>query len=166
MAESINHVVCTGNLTRDPELRSLPSGTSLCSLRLAVNGRIKDASTGEWGDKPNYFDVTVWGKQGESCARFLQKGSAVAIDGRLDWHEWTTAEGAKRQAVQIVAEKVQFIGGKGDGQGGSGGARSDVPVDERDFQTTAPAGNSALDDIPFLWDGPPSRDFGRVHTSR
>ncbi len=149
MAESINTVTVTGNLTRDPELRSLPSGTSLCNLRLAVNGRIKDANTGEWGDKPNYFDVTVWGKQGESCARFLQKGSAVAIAGRLDWHEWTTTDGAKRQAVQIIAEKIQFIGGKDDGQGGSSSSQTDVPANDRDSQTTSPAHSAIDDDLPF-----------------
>lgn len=149
MAESINTVTVTGNLTRDPELRSLPSGTSLCNLRLAVNGRMKDANTGEWGDKPNFFDVTVWGKQGESCARFLQKGSAVAIAGRLDWHEWTATDGAKRQAVQIIAEKVQFIGGRDDGGERRNTSQTDVPVADRDFQGT-PAATSAIDDdIPF-----------------
>src|SRR3954449_5854558 len=76
---NINRVVLTGNLTRDPELRSTSSGTSVCSLRLASNTRRK-TSSGEWVDKPNYFSVTVWGAQGESCARFLTKGRAVAID--------------------------------------------------------------------------------------
>ena len=68
---NINRVVLVGNLTRDPELRHTPSGTAVCKLRLAVNTRQKDQATGEWGDKPNYFDVTVWGNQGESCAQFL-----------------------------------------------------------------------------------------------
>ena len=82
-ATNINRVVVTGNLTRDPELRNTPSGTSVCSLRVAVNTRRKDAS-GEWVDKPNYFDVTVWGAQGENCATYLQKGRPVAVDGRLE----------------------------------------------------------------------------------
>ena len=76
-ATNINRVVLTGNLTRDPELRSTPSGTSICSLRVACNTRRKDAS-GEWVDKPNYFDVTVWGAQGENCANYLSKGRPVA----------------------------------------------------------------------------------------
>ena len=80
-------VVITGNLTRDPELRSTPSGTSVCELRVAVNSRRKDDS-GNWVDKPNYFDVTVWGAQGENCATYLSKGRPVAVDGRLDWREW------------------------------------------------------------------------------
>ena len=82
---NINRVVLVGNLTKDPELRHTPSGTAVCKIRLAVNTRQKDAQTGEWGDKPNYFDVTVWGNQGESCAQYLAKGRPVGVDGRLDW---------------------------------------------------------------------------------
>ena len=155
---NINRVIITGNLTTDPELRSLPSGTSVCKLRVACNTRRKDASTGEWVDKPNYFDVTVWGSQGENCARFLSKGRPVAVDGRLEWREWET-EGGKRQAVDIVADTVQFLGGRDDAAAGgamSGGftPRSDIPVDTDDF-AAAPAGNgsarndAADDDIPF-----------------
>ena len=110
-AMNINRVILTGNLTRDPELRSLPSGTAVCNLRLASNSRRKNSSTGEWVEKANYFDVTVWGAQAESCARFLSKGRAVAVDGRLDWREFETRDGQKRQAVEIVAEHVQFLGG-------------------------------------------------------
>ena len=79
---NINRVVLVGNLTRDPELRHTPSGTAVCSLRVAVNTRRKD-ETGQWVDKPNYFDVTVWGQQGENCAQYLSKGRPVAIDGEL-----------------------------------------------------------------------------------
>jgi single-strand DNA-binding protein len=154
-ATNINRVVLTGNLTRDPELRSLNSGNAVCSLRIASNTRRKDNTTGEWVDKPNYFDVTVWGAQGENCARFLTKGRPVAIDGRLEWREWTDQSGNKRQSVEIVADAVQFLGGRDEGapQGGGNGfaARSDVPVDTADF---APAGATAGrpqadDDIPF-----------------
>jgi single-strand DNA-binding protein len=157
-ASNINRVTLTGNLTRDPELRSLPSGMSVCSLRIASNTRRKNGSTGEWEDKPNFFDVTVWGAQGENCSRFLSKGRPVAIDGRLEWREWTAQDGAKRQSVEVVADVVQFLGGRDEGTGGGGGAgggftpRSDVPVDERDFQPAgAPSRNTAAadDDIPF-----------------
>ena len=158
-ASNINRVVLTGNLTSDPELRALPSGTSVCKLRVAVNTRRKGAS-GDWEDKPNYFDVTVWGAQGENCARYLSKGRPVALDGRLEWREWETQEGGKRQAVDIVADTVQFLGGRDDAGSGSGGftPRSDIPVDTNDF-AAAPAGNAdngapraadpADDDIPF-----------------
>jgi len=153
-ATNINRVVLTGNLTRDPELRSLPSGMSVCSLRVACNTRRKNNSTGEWEDKPNYFDVTVWGAQGENCARFLSKGRPIAIDGRLEWREWETQDGQKRQAIDIIADAVQFLGGRDDAMSSGGGftPRSDVPVDERDFQPAGtPNGRSAPadDDIPF-----------------
>jgi single-strand DNA-binding protein len=148
---NINRVVLVGNLTKDPELRSTPGGTSICKLRLAVNTRRKDQS-GQWTDKPNYFDITVWGQQGENCATYLQKGRPVAIDGRLEWREWEATDGSgKRQAVEIVAESVQFLGGRDDG-GGNGQRftpESDVPADTADF-TPAPAGPGASDDdIPF-----------------
>jgi len=155
-ATNINRVVLTGNLTRDPELRSLPSGMSVCSLRVACNTRRKNNSTGEWEDKPNFFDVTVWGAQGENCARFLAKGRPVALDGRLEWREWEAQDGSgKRQAIDIIADSVQFLGGREDGGNGGGGGftpRSDVPVNESDFQPAgagAGSGAPADDDIPF-----------------
>jgi single-strand DNA-binding protein len=157
-ATNINRVVLTGNLTRDPELRSTQSGTPVCSLRVACNTRRKGPS-GDWEDKPNYFDVTVWGAQGENCARFLSKGRPVAIDGRLEWREWQDPNGNNRQAIDIVADAVQFLRSRDDAGGGGGGngftPRSDVPADTRDFEpagTPAARGSSAPagdDDIPF-----------------
>ncbi len=174
-ASNINRVVLTGNLTFDPELRSLASGTSVCKLRIAVNTRRKDGTTNEWVDKPNYFDVTVWGAQGENCARFLSKGRPVAIDGRLEWREWVDKDSGKnRSAVDIVADTVQFLGSPrddaGGGQGGGFSGRSDIPTDTSDFssgqpqqpaqgqyppaqQQPAPVGGAPVptgdDDIPF-----------------
>jgi len=152
-ATNINRVVLTGNLTKDPELRALQSGTSVCKLRIASNTRRRSPS-GDWEDKPNYFDVTVWGAQGENVARFLSKGRSVAIDGRLEWREWEADQGGKRQSVEIIADTVQFLGSRDEGSssGGSGFTpRSDVPVDDRDFQPAgASASNGAADDdIPF-----------------
>src|SRR3954468_18662059 len=132
-ATNINRVVLTGNLTRDPELRNIPSsGNSVCSLRIAVNTRRRDQD-GQWVDKPNYFDVTVWGAQGENCAQYLQKGRPVAIDGRLEWREWQDQQGNKRQSVDIIADSVQFLGSRGGAADGGGGgsngftAQSDIP---------------------------------------
>jgi single-strand DNA-binding protein len=146
---NINRVVLVGNLTRDPELRHTPSGTAVCKLRIAVNTRQKDAQ-GNWGDKPNYFDVTVWGNQGESCAQFLSKGRPVGVDGRLDWREWEAQDGTKRQAVEIIADTVQFLGSRGDGEGGGGGERQFVPA-AATANTSADAdfAAGADDDIPF-----------------
>ena len=144
-ATNINRVIITGNLTKDPELRSLQSGTAVCKLRVAVNSRRKDQS-GEWVDKPNYFSVTVWGAQGDNCARYLSKGRPVAIDGRLEWREWDAQDGTKRQAVEIIADSVQFLGGRQDAEGGqpqfvpSGAAQAE----NADFGSSA-----ADDDIPF-----------------
>jgi single-strand DNA-binding protein len=149
-ASNINRVIITGNLTRDPELRSLQSGTSVCKLRVAVNSRRKDQS-GDWVDKPNYFDVTVWGAQGENCATYLSKGRPVAVEGRLDWREWEAQDGSKRQSVEIIADSVQFLGSRdGSGGGGNGMApRSDVPADTSDFDSEPAGVGSKDDDIPF-----------------
>ena len=129
MANSINRTILTGNLTRDPELRAA-GDTKLCRLRVAVNERAKDATTGEWGERANYFDVTVFGAQGENAARYLSKGRGVAVDGRLRWHEWTTDAGDKRQAVEVIAESVQFL------PSGNGTAAAEPDVAD-------------ADDIPF-----------------
>jgi single-strand DNA-binding protein len=143
---NINRVVLVGNLTRDPELRHLQSGTAVCKLRIAVNTRQKDSATQQWTDKPNYFDVTVWGNQGESCAQYLSKGRPVAVDGRLDWREWDAQDGTKRQAVEIIADSVQFLGGRP--EGAEGGQPQFVPsgatAESADFASSA-----SDDDIPF-----------------
>jgi single-strand DNA-binding protein len=149
----MNVVVITGNLTRDPELRSTAGGTSVCDMRVAVNSRRKDAN-GNWVDKPNYFDVTVFGAQGENCSTYLSKGRPVAVEGRLDWREWEAKDGSgKRQAVSIIANSVQFLGSRDSGGEQAGGrfeAQSDVPADTSDFDSAEPAAVGASDDdIPF-----------------
>lgn len=151
---NINRVVLTGNLTRDPDLRATGGGLSICKLGIAVNTRKKNSS-GDWEEKPNFFRVTVFGKQAENCAQYLKKGRPVAIDGRLEWSTWET-EGQKRESVDIIADSVQFLAGRddagGNGNGYSSGVQpteSDVPIDSSDFET-APAGAAAAeDDIPF-----------------
>jgi single-strand DNA-binding protein len=116
---TINRVVLVGNLTRDPELRTTAGGTSVCRMRLACNSGWRNKDSGEYDERPNFFDVSVFGPSGEACARFLAKGRPVALDGRLEWHEWETAEGERRQAVGVVADSVQFLSsrqGEGDGE--------------------------------------------------
>jgi single-strand DNA-binding protein len=149
MAFHINRVVISGNLTKDPELRQLPSGNSVCKLRIAVNTRAKDRDSGQWIDKPNYFDVTVWGAQGENVAKFLQRGSGLLVDGRLEWREWDAQDGTKRQAVEIIAENTQFVGGREGGAGGGGErpAGDFAPVGNAPMPTSAPIADD--DDIPF-----------------
>jgi single-strand DNA-binding protein len=134
---SINRVVLIGRLTSDPELRALPSGSTVCGLRIACNATRKN-SDGEYGEKPNFFSVSVFGPAGESVHRYMSRGRRVAIDGRLDWREWETSEGTKRQTVDIVAESVQFLDGRGD-QGGSGGSSDEGSAEEGSVEQ-APGG--------------------------
>ena len=147
MAGDINRVTIVGRLTRDPELAHLPSGTAVLKLGVAVNGRQKDEG-GNWIDKPNFFDVKVFGNQADALNNHLAKGRRVGVDGRLDWSSWEAQDGTKRSKVEIVAQSVQFLDSRGDSGGGGGdGERQFVPA-------AATAGNedfaaSADDDIPF-----------------
>jgi single-strand DNA-binding protein len=150
---NINRVVLTGNLTKDPELRAA-GDTSVCKMRIACNTRRKNNASGQWEEKPNFFDVTVFGARGENCARYLSKGRPVAVDGRLEWREYEVV-GQKRQSVDIIADNVQFLGGRddaGNGNGYSNGSAttaSDVPIDSSDFEPAPVAAGAAEDDIPF-----------------
>jgi single-strand DNA-binding protein len=144
MAGDINTVVLVGRLTRDPELKHLPSGTPVLEMGLAVNGRRQD-ETGSWVDKPNFFDVKVFGNQAESLSRNLVKGRRIGVDGRLDWSSWEAQDGTKRSKVEIIAQSVQFLDSKFEGEGGGqfvpAGAAQPASAD---FPAAA-----ADDDIPF-----------------
>jgi single-strand DNA-binding protein len=131
---SINRVVLIGRLTRDPELHELPSGQSVCDLRIACNGIRRDAD-GEYRERPHFFDVGAFGGLAENVARYMTKGRLIAIDGRLEWREWETAEQQKRQTVRVVAENVQFLdrpaGERGEGGDGDGTDAQDAQDGER-----------------------------------
>ena len=137
--QDINTVAITGNLTRDPELKQTQGG-SVCRMRVANNGRKKEGN--EWVDAPNYFDVIVWGAQGENVAQYLSKGRKVAITGKLRWREWESEQG-KRQAVEIHADNVAFIGGKEQAASQNGGTPAAATSE------FVPANSAADDDIPF-----------------
>ncbi len=148
MAGSINVVVLVGRLTRDPELRQTPGGQSVCRLGVAVNERTKDPTTGEWGERPNFFDIDVFGAQGENCAQYLTKGREVAIEGRLRWRSWETQDGQKRSAVSVVANSVQFIGPRdGGGVHGAGPQGGGAPFADQGLRPDTSHGDD--DDIPF-----------------
>lgn len=117
---AINTVSVSGNLTKEPELRQAGS-SPLLTLRLAVNERVKH--DGEWVDRPNYFDVLVWGARGESLSRILSKGSKVAIAGRLRWSEWEK-DGDRRSKVEIVANDVELL------SRGDSGEKREAPADD------------------------------------
>ena len=125
---SINRVVLVGRLTREPEMRSLASGAGVCGLRIACNG-VRKTDDG-YVERPNYFDVSVFGAAAEAVSAYTHKGSRVAIDGRLEWREWETAENERRQAVSVVADTVQFLDTKADAERGDG---FDVDDDDDDL---------------------------------
>jgi single-strand DNA-binding protein len=154
---NINRVVLTGNLTRDPDLRSNPAtGLSICKLGIAVNGRRKNSETGNWEERANFFRVTVFGRQAESCGQYLKKGRPVAIDGRLEWSQYER-DGQTRESIDIIADSVQFLGGREDAGNGNGNGfsssvratESDIPIDTGDFEAAPVAAGVADDDIPF-----------------
>ena len=128
---SFNKVMLMGNLTRDPELRYTSNGSAVTSFGLAVNRKFKQGD--EWKDDVCFVDITVWGKQGENCAEFLSKGRPAFVEGRLQYSTWES-DGQKKSKLEVVANTVQFLGFRGDSQGGP------------------PAGQSAVsgeDDVPF-----------------
>lgn len=117
---TINRVVLVGRLTKDPELRPLPSGSNVCVLRIACNSARRDAD-GEFEEKPNYFDVNVFGAAAESVNRYTRKGNRVGVDGRLEWREWETFDEQRHEAVRVVAGTVLFLDGPTERQGGGPG---------------------------------------------
>ena len=105
---SINRVIITGNLTRDPELRATASGMAVLALGVAVNDRRKNQQTGEWEDHPNFVDCTMFGARAESVARYLSKGSKVAIEGKLRWSQWER-DGQKRSKLEVIVDDIEFM---------------------------------------------------------
>lgn len=113
---SINRVTISGNLTRDPELRSTASGMAVLSFGVAVNERRKNQQTGEWEDHPNFVDCTMFGARAESLSRYLSKGTKVSIDGKLRWSQWER-EGQKRSKLEVIVEEIEFMS-RQEAQGG------------------------------------------------
>lgn len=131
---SINRVNITGNLTRDPELRTTAGGMAILNIGVAVNDRRKNAQTGNWEDTPNFIDCTMFGTRAEAVSRFLSKGSKVAIEGKLRWHQWETNDGQKRSKVDVIVDEIEFMTGRGDNNTPSAAPRaatsaSAAPVD-------------------------------------
>jgi single-strand DNA-binding protein len=158
---SYNRVVLVGNLTRDPELRYTPSGTAVSDIGVAVNDRYKNAS-GEWVDEATFVDVTLWARTAEVASEYLSKGSPVLIEGRLKLDTWETNDGQKRSKLRVICERMQMLGGRGEGGGGgSGGGGGGGRVQSRrqpDFHQAGPSADDysspappagPSDDIPF-----------------
>lgn len=130
MARSFNQVILMGNLTRDPELRTTPNGTSVCSFSLALNRSYK-GSDGNWQEATDFIDIVAWSSLGERVAQYLTKGRAALVNGRLQSRSWEQ-DGQKRSKVEVVAQDVTFLGGPG------GGAGASLPAEDMD-QSPAPA---------------------------
>ena len=139
---SINRVNITGNLTRDPELKSTGSGMAVLKMGVAVNDRRKNPQSGEWEELPNYIDVVVFGTRGESLSRFLSKGAKVAVEGKLRWSSWEDKDsGAKRSKIEVVVDDIEFMSARGEGGGGGSYSAPSAPAESSEpvFE----------DDIPF-----------------
>jgi len=146
---SINKVVISGNLTRDPELRATPAGTAVLSFGVAVNDRRKNASSGEWEDVPNYIDCNLFGARADALSKYLFKGSKVCVEGKLRWSQWEK-DGQKRSKVDVTVDNIELLSQR------SGGApttyQSDVappPAPTIDTIPAAPEITVYDDDIPF-----------------
>lgn len=141
---SLNKVMLIGNLGKDPEVRYTGSGQAVASFSLATSERFKNKQSGEWEEKTEWHRVTLWGKQAEVAGEYLAKGKTVFIEGRLQTRKWTDRDGNEKYTTEIVGERMQMLGGKGDGGGrrtdAGGSADTTVSYDEPPFQD---------DDIPF-----------------
>lgn len=123
---SINKVLITGNLTRDPELRETPSGFQVLNFGVAVNDRKKSQSTGQWEDYANFVDCTMFGNRAASLSRFLAKGTKVAIEGKLRWSQWETQDGGKRSKLEVVVDELEFMSRNENGPQGQAYGRGEV----------------------------------------
>ena len=151
---NFNRVFLMGNLTRDPELRYIPSGTAVCDLRLAINRKFKDQS-GQLRDEVCYVTAVVWGRQAESCNQYLSKGSGVFVEGRLQYRSWESPNGQKRNALDVRAERVQFVGGRRT-EGAPRQGKEPLSADTFPSQDNLPVGEQSentesthSEDVPF-----------------
>jgi single-strand DNA-binding protein len=148
---SLNTVLLIGNLTKDPEVRYTPSGKAVGDLRLAVN-RTYRAADGADRDETCFIDIVVWGRQAETCGEYLRKGSAVLVDGRLQYNEWEK-DGRKHSRIRVVAQRVQFLGSprRSGGESNDGAARAPRQEPETPGNLDMPGANEVADDdnVPF-----------------
>ncbi len=153
---SYNRVILLGNLTRDPELRYIASGTAVTDIGLAVNDRRKNAN-GEWVEETTFVEVTLWGRTAEVASEYLNKGSPVFFEGRLKFDTWEGQDGQKRSKLRVVGDRMQLLSGRGQGEGGPRPAPArqgttsaySQPAPPDDFGDLPPAGPPPADDIPF-----------------
>ncbi len=147
---SINRVVISGNLTRDPEVRTTASGTSILSMGVAVNDRRKNNQTGEWEDYANFIDCTMFGTRAANVAQYLTKGTKVTIEGKLRWSQWER-DGQKRSKIEVIVDDLEFMSRANGGQGGQGSYTSqDASAYSAPAMPAVDTNASVYDeDIPF-----------------
>lgn len=145
---SINKALISGNLTRDPELRSTTNGTSVLSFGVAVNDRRRDPSTGEWGDYANYIDCVMFGNRAEGVSRILSKGMKVAIEGKLRWRQWET-DGQKRSKIEVVVDEIEFLSSRDGGSRQNSSSDGGMGSVSRDEIPAAPDVSVYDEDVPF-----------------
>ena len=156
MMAELNKVFLIGNLTHDPELRRIPSGTAVSTLRMAVNETFKTKS-GEKGERTVFLDVEVWDRQAETCAQYLSKGSPLFVEGRLQLDTWDDKEsGQKRSRLKVRADRVQFLSSSGGGSGGSGGGGGSGPMSDAPPARTPSTGGGSSSAAP-VFDEPLSK---------
>ena len=149
---SYNRVILLGNLTRDPELRYIPSGTAVTDVGLAVNDRVK--RNDQWVEETTFVDVTLWARTAEVASEYLSKGSPVLIEGRLKLDTWETNEGQKRSKLKVIGDRMQMVGTRGAGGGGGGrpaqpDSQYSQPAPSEQQHEQEPPPPAADDDIPF-----------------
>ena len=146
MSNSVNKVILIGNLTKDPELRQTPSGTSVCSYTVATNHSWKDAN-GTKQEKPEYHNIVAWGKLAEICGNYLAKGRKIYLEGRLQTRDWEGEDGVKRYRTEIIAENMVMLNSRGEQMGGSNDYGNDNSMNQAPaFQESE---DISIDDLPF-----------------
>ncbi len=144
---SINKVVISGNLTRDAELRTTQNGTSVSNFGVAVNDRVRNASTGEWEDYPNFINCVLFGKRAEGISQYLTKGLKVAVEGRLRWSQWADADGKNRSKIEVIVDEIELMSRNG---GGSAQAQPSADAYSAPSTPVVDASASVYDeDVPF-----------------
>ena len=155
---SYNRVILMGNLTRDPEMKYLPSGASVTNFAIAISERYTDRQSGEQKENVCFVDVEAWGRQGEIANEYLSKGQPVFVDGSLKFDSWETEDGSKRSRLSVRVFRIQLIGGRRDSDGMGGGyadaqpaAPAAQPTDFQGAPAPSPSTPSSTteDDIPF-----------------
>lgn len=144
----LNKVFLMGNLTRDPELRYTPSGMAVCNLGLAVSRSYNDKQ-GQKQKETTFLRIVVWAKQAEACGQYLKKGRPIFVEGRLQSRSWEGKDGQKQNSIEVVADRVQFLGGRDDNRQGGDRPRGGAPMGEDDPGPPPPDLDGMEDDIPF-----------------